>query len=267
MPWLVNVMASRVKGMVSEGAGPLGPREMSGGGVPGASGGARPGCAAGEPKAPFWEPPCPIAPAPSGEPQACAPESGKAGTIRLKLLRRAAGTPAEHSTCPALRCGHTTPVRKPAPPTPLHATVKSPSSTPSGRGFRHRTQSAPRCVIAVPGHSASLQMAWLFVLSLCPGPPPLISAFCFPNFSFSPCSRALLSATISRPIRLSSWRIIARRYCRPVHKCTARRKPTPAAHKCSLFIVLVMFMVRSMLAGIYLPIAAEFTVASVFTQT
>lgn len=125
----------------------------------------------------------------------------------------------------------------------------------------------PRRAEITPGHSALSQIARRFA------PPPhrfssrLVPGFSPSEFASSARARAILSATISRPIRLSSWRIIARRYCRPVHKCTARSKTIPAAHKCSLFIVLVMFMVRSMLAGIHLPIAAELTVASACNTT
>ena len=123
----------------------------------------------------------------------------------------------------------------------------------------------PRRAEITPGHSALSQIVRRFA-----PPPHRFSSRLVPGFSpseFASSARAILSATISRPIRLSSWRIIARRYCRPVHKCTARSKTIPAAHKCSLFIVLVMFMVRSMLAGIHLPIAAELTVASACNTT
>jgi hypothetical protein len=101
-------------------------------------------------------------------------------------------------------------------------------------------------------------MAWFFVSSLHPAPSLVISVFRFPNFRFSIRSRALLSATIWRPIRLSSRRISARRYCRPVHKCTARNKPTPTARKGSLLIVLVTLMVSYVFAAVRLPTAAVF---------
>ena len=163
MPWLVKVMASTVKGMVSGGAGPLGPRELPGKGVPGSSGGARPCCAAGERKVPFWQPPGRVAPAPCGEPRGSAPESGEAGTTRLKLLRRAAGTPAKHSACPALRWGHTTPVRKPA--TQTHPSRYREGATLDTWWARIRSTSACRFLVS----AFSLQ-------------PSAFSLF--PNFSF-----------------------------------------------------------------------------------
>jgi hypothetical protein len=102
-------------------------------------------------------------------------------------------------------------------------------------------------------------MARRFVPSLGPAPSPLISPL-----SFSAATRARLSAAISRPIRANSCRSTARRYCRPDHKCTARSNPTPAAHKCSLLIVLVMFMVRSMFATAHPPTEADLTVFALF---
>ena len=143
---------------------------------------------------------------------------------------------------------------KTRPPAPLRAIAKLLPSIPGGRGFRHRTQSPPRCIIDAQGHAAFLQMA----CPLDPSLSPSISAFSVSAFSFSPRSLALLSAVIWRPIRLSSRRISARRYWRPVHKCTARNKPTPAARNGSLLIVLVTLMVSYVFAAARLPAAAVF---------
>src|ERR1019366_2627274 len=123
-----------------------------------------------------------------------------------------------------------------------HATAKALPSTRGGRGF------VPLPLAAFWSQPSAF--------SLQPSASSRISAFRFPNFRFSTCSRALLSATIWRPIRLSSRRISARRYCRPDHKCTARSRSTPTPRQGPLLIVPVTLMVSFLFAAVHLPAAA-----------
>ena len=86
-------------------------------------------------------------------------------------------------------------------------------------------------------------MTWLFAAPLQQTPSLLIPAFSFSNLVFPARSRAFRSAAISRPIRFSAPRSIARRYCRPLHKCTARNISTPTVRLGSLLIIVTTLMV------------------------
>ncbi len=101
-------------------------------------------------------------------------------------------------------------------------------------------------------------MAWLFAASLRQIPSLLTPAFSFPNLFFSPRPRTFRSAANSRPIRFSTPRSIARRYCRPLQSCNARNKSTRTPLRGSFLNVLVTLIGRLVFAAAHLPTATFF---------